>query len=82
MKSSPEQGFRTCLGIMRLLRGVDPTRAEWVAARAVEIGALNYKSIAGVSENEPAVLLLVIVEGEAIQSKPDLRCGRGHGLGV
>jgi transposase len=44
----PEQGFRTCLGVMRLLRGVDPARAERVAARAVEIGALNYKSIASI----------------------------------
>ena len=44
----PEQGFRTCLGVMRLLRGVDPSRAERVASRAVEIGALNYKSIASI----------------------------------
>jgi transposase len=44
----PEQGFRTCLGVMRLLRGIDPARAERVAARAVEIGALNYKSIASI----------------------------------
>ena len=33
---------------MRLLRGLDPARAERVAARAVEIGALNYKSIASI----------------------------------
>ncbi|MGA8698049.1 MAG: IS21 family transposase [Xanthobacteraceae bacterium] len=44
----PEQGFRTCLGVMRLLRGIDAPRAERVAARAVEIGALNYKSIASI----------------------------------
>src|SRR5271165_1365977 len=37
----PEQGFRTCLGVMWLLRGIDPTRAERVAGRAIEIGALN-----------------------------------------
>jgi transposase len=44
----PEQGFRTCLGVMRLLRGIDPVRAERLASRAVEIGALNYKSIASI----------------------------------
>jgi transposase len=44
----PEQGFRTCLGVMRLLRGIDAARAERVACRAVEIGALNYKSIASI----------------------------------
>jgi transposase len=47
----PEQGFRTCLGVMRLLRAVDPARAERVAARTVEIGALNYKSIASILAN-------------------------------
>ena len=42
----PEQGFRTCLGILRLYRGLDPARAEAVSARALEIGALTYKSVA------------------------------------
>src|SRR3954453_23419031 len=35
----PEQGFRTCLGVLRLFRGVDAARAEGVSQRAVEIGA-------------------------------------------
>jgi transposase len=47
----PEQGFRTCLGILRLFRGLDPARAEAVAARAVAIGALTYKSIASILAN-------------------------------
>jgi hypothetical protein len=44
----PEQGFRTRVGVMRLLRGIDPKRAEQVAGGAIEIGALNYKSIASI----------------------------------
>jgi transposase len=44
----PEQGFRSCVGVMRLLRDIDPKRAEQVAGRAIEIGALNYKSIASI----------------------------------
>jgi transposase len=44
----PEQGFRTCLGILRLFRGLDATRAEAVSARAIEIGALNYQSVASI----------------------------------
>lgn len=44
----PEQGFRTCLGILRLYRGVDPVRAEAVSARALDIGALTYKSVASI----------------------------------
>jgi transposase len=44
----PEQGLRTCLGILRLFRGLDPARAEAVSAKAVAIGALTYKSIASI----------------------------------
>jgi transposase len=47
----PEQGFRTCLGILRLYRGIAPQRAEAVSARAVEIGAFNYRSIASILAN-------------------------------
>src|SRR5579862_6377527 len=35
----PEQGFRTCLGILRLYRGIAAERAERVSARALAIGA-------------------------------------------
>ena len=42
----PEQGFRTCLGILRSYRGLDPARLEAVSARAVELGVLNCKGVA------------------------------------
>ena len=42
----PEQGFRTCLGILRSCRGLDPVRVEAVSARAVELGVLNCKGVA------------------------------------
>lgn len=41
----PEQGFRTCLGILRLYRDLPRERAETVSARAVEIGGLTCKTI-------------------------------------
>ncbi len=44
----PEQGFRTCLGVLRLYRDLDRGRAESVSARAVAVGALNYKSVASI----------------------------------
>lgn len=44
----PEQGFRTCLGVLRLFKDLGPIRAEAVSARAVAIGALTYKSIASI----------------------------------
>jgi hypothetical protein len=47
----PEQGFRTCPGILRLYRGIEPARAEAVSARALKIGAMNYRSIASILAN-------------------------------
>ena len=44
----PEQGFRTCLGILRLFRTLDAQRIEAISAYAVEISALTYKSIASI----------------------------------
>ena len=44
----PEQGFRTCLGILRLFRGLDAARVEAVSHRAVEIGALSCGSVASI----------------------------------
>jgi transposase len=44
----PEQGFRTCLGVLRLFRSIDAVRAESVSLRAVEIGALSYASVASI----------------------------------
>ena len=42
----PEQGFRTCLGILRSFRGLEPARVEAVSARAVELGVLTCKGVA------------------------------------
>jgi transposase len=61
----PEQGFRTCLGILRLYRDIGQDRAEAVSARAVEIGGLNSKTIASLiatykgktSATEPAAVV-------------------------
>jgi hypothetical protein len=37
--------------VLRLFRGLEPARAEAVAARAVAIGALTYKSVASILQN-------------------------------
>jgi hypothetical protein len=37
----PEQGVRTCLGILRSYRGLDLARLEAISARAVELGVLK-----------------------------------------
>ena len=41
----PEQGFRSCLGIMRLGRRYGDERLEAAAARALAVGAHSYRSV-------------------------------------
>lgn len=47
----PEQGFRTCIGILRLYRRVETARAEQVSATAINIGAFTYRSVASILAN-------------------------------
>jgi transposase len=49
----PQQGFRTCLGVLRHIRGLPKERVEAAAARAVAIGALSYKAIVGLIDARP-----------------------------
>jgi transposase len=44
----PEQGFRTCMGVLRLYKGLERSRAESVSVYAVAVGALNAKSVASI----------------------------------
>ncbi len=41
----PEQGFRSCLGILRLGRRYGPERLEAACARALLVGATSYRSV-------------------------------------
>ncbi len=47
----PEQGFRSCLGILRLARFCGSARLEAAAARAIEIGALTYGSVRSILDH-------------------------------
>lgn len=44
-RSHPQQGFRTCLGILRLGKRYTPGRLEAACQRALAINSLTYKSI-------------------------------------
>jgi transposase len=44
----PEQGYRACLGLMRLARQYGHERLEAACTRAVTLGARRYKSIASI----------------------------------
>ena len=44
-KPHPEQGFRSCLGIIRLAKKYSPDRLEAACQRALKIRAFSYKSV-------------------------------------
>ncbi len=47
----PEQGFRSCIGILRLAKSHGEARLEAACERALEIGALSYSSLASILKN-------------------------------
>jgi transposase len=48
----PEQGFRACLGIVRLVRPFGADRLEAAATRAIEIGTLTYGSVRSILDHK------------------------------
>jgi len=48
----PEQGFRACLGIVRLVRPFGAARLEAAATRAIEIGTLTYGSVRSILDHK------------------------------
>jgi transposase len=47
----PEQGFRSCLGIMRLANHFSPERLEKACTRALAINGCSYKSVESILKN-------------------------------
>ncbi len=50
-KPHPEQGFRTCIGILRLAKSHGSERLEAACERALEINAHSYSSVASILKN-------------------------------
>lgn len=50
-RSHPEQGFRSCLGVIRLAKSHGADRLEAAAARALDIGARTYGSVKSILDN-------------------------------
>jgi transposase len=51
-RNHPEQGFRSCLGIMRLAKKFSPERLEAACARALIIKAYSYKSVESILKSK------------------------------
>jgi transposase len=50
-RAHPEQGFRACVGIVRLTKTYGHERLEAACARALEIGARSYSSVNSILKN-------------------------------
>jgi len=50
-RTHPEQGFRACVGIVRLANGYGRERLEAACSRALEIGARSYSSVNSILKN-------------------------------
>src|SRR6202158_2588847 len=51
-RSHPEQGFRACVGIIRLVKSYGRDRLEAACGRALEIGARSFTSVNSILENK------------------------------
>jgi transposase len=47
----PEQGFRSCLGLLRLRKTYSPERLEAACARALQMKAYSYKNVDSILKN-------------------------------
>ena len=50
-RAHPQQGFRSCLGIMRLGRSYGDDRLEAACQRALRLGACSFKSLQSILKN-------------------------------
>jgi len=71
----PEQGFRSCLGIMRIGKHYPQDRLEAACARALTINAYSYKSVESILKNGLDQLPLPFKEDERPQTPthPNIR---------
>jgi len=51
-RTHPEQGFRSCIGILRFAKMHGADRLETACARALEIGAHSYTSVKSILKND------------------------------
>ncbi len=64
----PEQGYRACLGILRLAQIHGSTRLEAACRRALAVGALSYRSLQAMLQNRLEDAPLPVQTIETIQS--------------
>ena len=72
-RAHPEQGFRSCLGVMRLGKRYTPQRLEKACERAVVIGTYTFKSIESILKNGLDQQPLIPVANRRAAVHPNIR---------
>jgi transposase len=67
----PQQGFRSCLGIMRLGKSYSPERLEAACQRALTLGACSYKSIESILKHG--------LDRQPLPRQPEVTASPHHG---
>jgi len=69
-RTHPEQGFRSCLGIMRLAKRYSSDRLEAACSRALLIKAFSFKSVESILKKNLDQQPLLFEQDETDQSTP------------
>jgi transposase len=65
----PEQGYRSCLGLLRLAKKYGPERVEAASGRAVAVGARSYRHVDSILKHGLDRLSL---DADAVPPRPRL----------
>jgi transposase len=69
-RKHPEQGYRSCLGILKLSREYDRKRLDDACARAISIGSPTAKSVKSILQKGLEQLTLPLNEASDTEDKP------------
>jgi len=72
-RKHPEQGFRACLGIIRLQEKYGPERLERACARALRHRACSYGSVSAILRNKLEAVEPVTEERAALPVHENIR---------
>ncbi len=78
MREHPEQGYRSCMGIIRLEKRYSKERLEAACRRAIAFGAYSYKSVRSILEKKLDQLPLpdCVPEKTAVIEHHNIRGGK------
>ena len=70
-RAHPQQGYRACLGILRLGKAYGEARLEAACQRAQQLGAYRYQSIESILKHR--------LDEQPLRSRPELSLPQDHG---